>query len=363
MNHCTHRFRRLPYEEQEEFGGSCHTSQARNRSPSCQLVKRVPRKLPSRVIRKSNEKTKLSEVEIACINHHPSMEGEEAFYRRLSDRSCQGSVMGRRRARGGVGDDDPSIDHRPATRRTFFLALQQGYIHQNYVENCDALSAGFDRQTSSDTANRCIGEENIIKNKGDTEYSSLQLVKNSTKQEKDAELSSSDVAAESSLPGMTSCSRSLSLDKKVGDHHLLVVERSKSNRTVLSNGSGSTCTSPAMPSLLFPFGLSSTSHAASRSCVICSTCKKRKVNLALDQCESSYCSFFGKRKMLRLDGLHLTSNDIPVADLDGTSLGISLSTLSLSGNSLGSVPEMHLPKLTRLNLSHNRLTEFPEEVS
>merc|ERR1712238_151601 len=83
----------------------------------------------------------------------------------------------------------------------------------------------------------------------------------------------------------------------------------------------------------------------------------------------------------------MTAADIPVKDLYGTVLGQSLYKLSLSGNRLSTVPkklvtclpslksidisqcELHqlperwnLPQLKRLNLSHNRLTDFPEEV-
>ena len=89
-----------------------------------------------------------------------------------------------------------------------------------------------------------------------------------------------------------------------------------------------------------------------------------------------------------LNGLHMTAADIPVKDLYQTSLGQSLYKLSLSGNRLSTIPrklvtclsslksmdisqcELHqlperwnLPQLRRLNLSHNRLSDFPEEVS
>lgn len=116
-----------------------------------------------------------------------------------------------------------------------------------------------------------------------------------------------------------------------------------------------------------------------------SDAKRRKINLMLDQCESIRFPF---KKKLSLSHMSLTANDIPLADLCGTSLGNSLWKLSLAGNRLGTVPaqlvvslpslrnldlsqcELHqlpanwnLPKLTKINLSHNRLTDFPEEVS
>jgi Leucine-rich repeat (LRR) protein len=111
--------------------------------------------------------------------------------------------------------------------------------------------------------------------------------------------------------------------------------------------------------------------------------KRRKINLLLDQCESVR---FLKKKLV-LNNLGLSAADIPVLDLCGTPLGNALHKLSLAGNRLGTVPaklvqnlptlkhldlsqcELHqlpdtwcLPQLKRLNLSHNRLTEFPEEV-
>jgi Leucine-rich repeat (LRR) protein len=112
--------------------------------------------------------------------------------------------------------------------------------------------------------------------------------------------------------------------------------------------------------------------------------KRRHIDLALDQCESMRLPC---KKKLMLNNLSLTAFDIPLRDLCGTSLGDSLRKLSLAGNPLGSIStklvcslpalkildlsqceltrlpdKWNLPQLTRLNLSHNRLTEFPEEV-
>lgn len=113
--------------------------------------------------------------------------------------------------------------------------------------------------------------------------------------------------------------------------------------------------------------------------------KRRKIIRALDNC-SSTCS--PGRKKLLLERMNLTPDDVPVDDLLGSSLGVSLKKLSLSGNSpLRSIPRMlvhslpsletldlpqcelrslpsswNLPKLTRLNLSNNQLNAFPEEV-
>jgi len=112
--------------------------------------------------------------------------------------------------------------------------------------------------------------------------------------------------------------------------------------------------------------------------------KRRRVNLLLDQCETVRFPF---KKKLILNDLGLTASDVPVKDLCGTPLGQSLHKLSLAGNRLGHIPnklvtnlpllkhldfsqcELHhlpetwyLPSLRRLNLGHNRLTDFPEEV-
>lgn len=125
------------------------------------------------------------------------------------------------------------------------------------------------------------------------------------------------------------------------------------------------------------------SSNASSSDYAANNLKRRKVNLLLDQCETVRFPF---KKKLILNDLSLTAADIPVKDLCGTPLGSSLHKLSLAGNRLGYIPgklvinlpvlkhldlsqcELHhlpetwyLPNLRRLNLSHNRLTDFPEE--
>jgi Leucine-rich repeat (LRR) protein len=112
--------------------------------------------------------------------------------------------------------------------------------------------------------------------------------------------------------------------------------------------------------------------------------KRAKVEMALDQCESMRFPF---KKKLILHNLKLRAADIPLQELIGTPLGNALSKLDLSGNRLGSIParlvqnlpvlksldlsqcglnalpdKWHLPKLTKLNLSQNRFTDFPEEV-
>jgi Leucine-rich repeat (LRR) protein len=112
--------------------------------------------------------------------------------------------------------------------------------------------------------------------------------------------------------------------------------------------------------------------------------KRRRINLMLDQCETVRFPF---KKKLILENLNLAVSDIPLRDLVNTSLGNSLHKLSLAGNRLVSIPaelvqclpvlstldlsqcelyqlpdKWNLPKLKRLNLSHNRISDFPEEV-
>ena len=133
-------------------------------------------------------------------------------------------------------------------------------------------------------------------------------------------------------------------------------------------------------SLIFPTGVEGAGNNESESTII----KRRKINLLLDQCETVR---FGRKKLV-LDNMALSCNDIPLKDLLGTPLGNSLQKLSLVGNRLTVVPEKlvqslpllkhldlsqcdlvrlperwYLPQLKILNLSHNRIMEFPDEVS
>lgn len=135
-------------------------------------------------------------------------------------------------------------------------------------------------------------------------------------------------------------------------------------------------------SLIFPTGVEPPTGNANTT--ESSSSKRHKINILLDQCETMRFPF---KKKLILSSLGLTAGDIPVKDLYGTSLGNTLHKLSLAGNRLSTIPpklvtclpslknldlsqcEIHqlperwnLPQLKRLNLSHNRLTDFPEEV-
>jgi NAD(P)-dependent dehydrogenase (short-subunit alcohol dehydrogenase family) len=112
--------------------------------------------------------------------------------------------------------------------------------------------------------------------------------------------------------------------------------------------------------------------------------KTRRINRMLDQAETVRFPF---KKKLTLENMNLLPADIPIKDLTSTSLGNSLRKLSLAGNRLSSIPptlviclpalkhldlskcelyqlpnKWNLPQLKRLNLSHNRLSEFPDEV-
>ncbi|KAL7579107.1 hypothetical protein ACA910_019138 [Epithemia clementina (nom. ined.)] len=115
-----------------------------------------------------------------------------------------------------------------------------------------------------------------------------------------------------------------------------------------------------------------------------SDAKIRKINLLLDQCETVRFPF---KKKLILSNLGITAAEIPLNYLCGTPLGNALHKLSLSGNHLGSIPDLlvqslpclkhlelsqcrlhglpnewNLPQLKKLNLSNNLLRDFPEET-
>ena len=105
----------------------------------------------------------------------------------------------------------------------------------------------------------------------------------------------------------------------------------------------------------------------------------------LDQAETVRFPF---KKKLILENMGLMARMCPSRICNNTSLGNSLHKLSLAGNRLASIPpqlvvclptlkhldlsqcELHqlpekwnLPQFKRLNLSHNRISEFPDEVS
>lgn len=168
--------------------------------------------------------------------------------------------------------------------------------------------------------------------------------------------------------------------------------RSDSNRTSSgdrSGSSGSVAVSAILnseinksSSLIFPIGVSSSANHEGNLEVWKSTAINQRVN----QCEKR--KFLLKKKELLLDDLKLTADDIPLQLLNETTLGNTLQKLTLRGNRLKAIPGKlvqclpllreldlqqcdlrtlpdvlwKLPKLTTLDLSHNVLTFFPEEV-
>ena len=112
--------------------------------------------------------------------------------------------------------------------------------------------------------------------------------------------------------------------------------------------------------------------------------KMRRINLMLGQAKTEHLTF---NKELILDGMRLVAANVPVQELINTTIGNSLRKLSLKENPLSSVPPMlltflhaletldlrqckihrlpdkwDLPQLKHLNLSHNLISEFPDEV-
>mmetsp|Transcript_14610 Transcript_14610/g.42034 ORF Transcript_14610/g.42034 Transcript_14610/m.42034 type:complete len:1796 (+) Transcript_14610:222-5609(+) len=112
-------------------------------------------------------------------------------------------------------------------------------------------------------------------------------------------------------------------------------------------------------------------------------CKVRRINLLIDQVESALFPF---KKKLILANMNLTASELPVEDICTPEMCHNMNKLSLSGNRLGHVPERivleltglrtldlsqcdlrglpstwNLPHLKRLDISHNRLVDFPDE--
>ena len=134
-------------------------------------------------------------------------------------------------------------------------------------------------------------------------------------------------------------------------------------------------------SLIFPTGVEATVEEENQT----RSTRTTAINLRLDACETVRWPL---KKKLILDNMQIAAADIPVKFLDGTPLGNTLHKLSLSKNRLCTVPSRlvnclpilkqldlsecelvalpetwNLPQLRILNLSLNKLTDFPEEVS
>lgn len=113
------------------------------------------------------------------------------------------------------------------------------------------------------------------------------------------------------------------------------------------------------------------------------TCKMRRIQLLIDACEMALLPF---KKKLILTRMKLTAAEIPLRDICCPGLCQGMIKLSLAGNPLGYVPDdvvqkltglrtldlsqcnLHvlpkkwdLPHLKRLDLSHNKLVDFPDE--
>jgi Leucine-rich repeat (LRR) protein len=134
-------------------------------------------------------------------------------------------------------------------------------------------------------------------------------------------------------------------------------------------------------SLIFPIGVSSNGHHDGNL----EAWKSNAINHRVNLCEKR--KFLKKNKELLLDDLKLTADDIPLQLLNETTLGNTLYKLTLRGNRLKAVPDKlvqclpalrvldlqqcdlrtlpkhwNLPRLATLDLSHNLLICFPEDV-
>ena len=181
---------------------------------------------------------------------------------------------------------------------------------------------------------------------------------NSFSQAVDQEMRGKGVCSTVLCPGYVETAKSLGLHSPRNGH-------------LLSKGSSS---------LIFPTRVETPGDQVTEG----DSAKTRRINLMLDQAETVRFPF---KKKLILENMNLLPADIPIKDLTNTSLGNSLRKLSLAGNRLSSIPptlvvclpalkhldlsqcelyqlpnKWNLPQLKRLNLSHNRLSEFPDEV-
>ncbi len=154
------------------------------------------------------------------------------------------------------------------------------------------------------------------------------------------------------------------------------LHRNISNQSTIDSAlSGNSHLDADDPCVRRMFGLPSTKVATVE--------KRRRVEILLEQCEALRFPF---KKRLLLANLDLSHEDVPVETICSDRLGSQLYKLSLAGNPLFKIPEplvlkltglrvldisqcgLHvlperweLPNLKRLNLSHNRLEEFPSE--
>lgn len=154
------------------------------------------------------------------------------------------------------------------------------------------------------------------------------------------------------------------------------MHRDVSNQSTIDSAlSGNSHLDAEDPSVRRMFGLPSSKAAIVQ--------KRRRIELLIDQCEIMRFPF---KKRLVLANLDLSHDDVPVETICSDRLGSLLYKLSLAGNPLRKVPDplvvklaglrvldlsqcdlptlperWELPNLKRLNLSHNRLAEFPND--
>lgn len=168
------------------------------------------------------------------------------------------------------------------------------------------------------------------------------------------------------------------------DHSDSLLNGKPVSRKSIGSAAGSASTDTVLlgksSSLIFPTGVEVLGDETREMCSV----TRRRINLLLDKCDAIRFPF---KKKLDLRNQNLVSSDVPVKDLCNSSLGNSLKELTLAGNRLSKVPELiirslpvlrhldlsqcdlhnlpgkwNLPQLKVLNLSHNRLVEFPEAV-
>lgn len=154
------------------------------------------------------------------------------------------------------------------------------------------------------------------------------------------------------------------------------LHRNISNQSTIDSAlSGNSHLDADDPCVRRMFGLPSTKVATVE--------KRRRVEILLEQCEALRFPF---KKRLLLANLDLSHDDVPVETICSDRLGTQLYKLSLAGNPLCKIPEplvlkltglrvldisqcglnalperWELPNLKTLNLSHNRLEQFPSE--
>jgi len=270
---------------------------------------------------------------------------EDIFHRRLSEKHPDDSILRRNRN-----------EEKPPCSNVFCSSRRRDkeqFRFQQYVD--EQLAWKHEEQTSDELR---TGDKSVVSDLDLSNHSEMfwRLDENNNE---DTPLPNSE---ELSVANKKDCAVASSAVLPALERNRLIVKRKKSNKTGDPDRS---------------FGSGRKARTSKRHGV-------------------SYFSFYvdlpwirGRRKLL-LEHMNLEACDIPLGDLVGTALGSHLTCLSLAGNPLGSIPsslvrslpslksldlsqcsllneslpsKWCLPRLTRLDLSHNRLTEFPDKVS